>query len=98
MCCVDGLIRPIALVAPASANHKLPSGPVAIPRGLLLASRPDEAPNSSIWPVDGLILPIALFGARLSVNHMLRSAPNAIENGLLPAGRLNSSMWPLDGL
>ena len=77
----DGVICPIAC-APASVNHRLPSGPGAIPCGPLPGFRPAE--YSVIIP-DGVIRPIALVSPATttlaSVNHMLPSAPGAIANG-----------------
>ena len=77
------MIRPIALVVPASVNHRLPSAPGAIPDGLLPAFRPLE---NSVICAAGVIRPIALV-VPASVNHRLPSAPGAIPTGMLPAFR-----------
>ena len=82
--CVVGLITPIALVVPLSVNQTLPSGPAAIPSGMLPAFKP--ALNSLITCVFGLIIPTALVVPG-SLNHMLPSGPIAIERTALPGFR-----------
>src|SRR4051812_16690812 len=73
------VIRP-TLFALASANHKLPSGPVVIPTKLTLAG----TENSVITPA-GVTFPIRL--PAISVNHTLLSGPAAMSCGEpLPEG------------
>src|SRR5437879_5393405 len=90
-----GVICPI-LAVPNTVNHKLPSGPAAMPNGSLFAGRL----NSVIAP-PGLIRPIFPD----SVNHKFPSGPAAIADGRQPegggkvphvfaAGRLNSVIAP----
>ena len=59
--CPDGVIRPIAGVAPASVNHRLPSGPAAIPTGSAPGFRPvGELGDLPRWgdPPDRARLPV----------------------------------------
>ena len=77
-----GLIIPIAFVVPLSVNQTFPSGPAAIPSGMLLAGRL----NSLIACVVGLIIPTALVVPG-SLNHMLPSGPIAIDRTALPGFR-----------
>jgi hypothetical protein len=72
----SGLIRPILLPC-VSVNHKFPSGPAAIPTGLLDAVRMG---NSVIVP-EGVIRPMLFAPDALWVNHMFPSGPAAIEAG-----------------
>jgi hypothetical protein len=65
--CVLGLIIPIAFVVPLSVNQTFPSGPGAIPSGMLPAFKP--LLNSLIACVAGLIIPTALVVPG-SLNHM----------------------------
>jgi hypothetical protein len=66
-------IWPIALMVPWSVNQMLPSGPAAIPPGLLPAFRP--VLNSVIAWVVGLICPDRRV-VPLSVNQRLPSGPS----------------------
>ena len=73
--------RPI-LPSPGSVNHSLPSAPVVIELGPLLAVKPGVTParNSVTLPF-GLIRATAP-GSPVSVNQMLPSGPAAIPLGL----------------
>jgi hypothetical protein len=75
-----GVIRPILLPV-ASVNQRLPSGPAAIPFGLLPPEMPVE--NSVTAPL-GVIRPILL--ELNSVNQRLPSGPAAISTSWLDAG------------
>jgi hypothetical protein len=82
--CVVGLIIPIAFVVPLSVNQTFPSGPGAIPSGMLPAFKP--LLNSLIACVAGLIIPTALVVPG-SLNHMFPSVPIAIDRTALPGFR-----------
>ena len=75
-----GVIRPMALVVPASVNHRFPSGPAAMPSGMLPGFRPLE--NSVIAPA-GVMRPMALV-VPWSANHRFPSGPAAIWFRRLP--------------
>ena len=74
---VNSLMMPVVVIRPTlfpadSVNHRLPSGPAAIPCGALSAV---GIGNSVICP-SGVILPIAL--PTFSVNQTLPSEPSAM--------------------
>src|SRR5260221_8553300 len=76
-----------------SVNQRLPSGPLAIPSGWLLAI---GTGNSVMVPV-GVILPTLFALALLSVNQRLPSGPLAMLKGSLAAvGMANSAMVPVE--
>jgi hypothetical protein len=80
----DGVIFPIAGGLPASVNHRLPSGPAAMPIGWLFGVSWGE-PYWVIAPVDGLIIPIRP-GLPDSVNHRFPSGPAVMPIGWLLGG------------
>ena len=90
-----GVIRPIL---PYPVNHRLPSGPAAIPLGLP-ATPMVVGRGYSVMTPSGVIRPILSPADSVnqadSVNHRLPSGPAAIPCGLLPAvGRGYSVMTP----
>ena len=81
------VIRPTVPAASLFTNHKLPSGPLVIAVGELLAEIVCGMGYSWITPAV-LIFPIALFS--WSVNHRFPSGPATIPNALPKPGKTNS--------
>ena len=76
------VIRPIGLLSKrSSVNQRLPSGPAAIPRGMLAGPIPGE--NSVITP-PGVMRPMRL--PANSVNQRVPSGPAVIPSGCPLAG------------
>src|SRR5258708_589030 len=83
-----GVHRPIALNAPGSLNHRLPSDPAAIAKG----RAPDGMPNSVIMPMG---VTRAMLWASCSTNHTLPSGPAVVALGKLAGvGRAYGVIMP----
>ena len=71
-------ILPIAGVAPASVNQRLPSGPAVMKRGEL----PEGSPTVNFVIVPAVVIRPIACAAPASVNQRLPSGPGATSKGL----------------